>query len=196
MLQYHCFMVHYFDTIRHYDFQIYLHLYNLTTSHHVYYNIAYFFARYGIVIFFLSFIYLVLKKKIPAFLCTLMAMGVAGLIDLIVFFLWQRPSPFITYNQLVHPLITDTYADISSFPSSHTYVAFAIATSVFLYGHRKLGSFLFLMALGVAVGRIAVGLHYPSDVIAGGILGILAGILVYILFSKWERSKEKQFGVK
>lgn len=185
-------MIQFVDKIRYYDFQIYYHLYRLTTAHHYAYNIAYFFARYGIVLFFLSFIYLVIKRKIPAFLCTLLAMGVAGLVDLLVFMFWQRPRPFITYDALVHPNITGMYADISSFPSSHTYIVFAIATSVFLYGHRKLGSFLFLLAIGVAVGRIAVGLHYPSDVIGGGILGIASGVLVYFLFNQWERAKEHQ----
>jgi undecaprenyl-diphosphatase len=146
----------------------------------------YFFGRYGIVLFFLSFIYLILKKKIRAFLCILLAMGVAGTVDFLIFMFWQRPRPFITHSDMVSNIYS-TSASLSSFPSSHTYIAFAIATSIFLYGHKRLGSILFVLAILVAVGRIGLGLHYPSDVIGGILLGILSGVAVFFMVKNWER---------
>lgn len=183
-------MQNFLDLLRYYDFNIFYKLYYLGLGNSSYAHFYYFMARYGIVFFFLSFIYLIWKRKIKAFLCTLFAMGVAGLADFLVYIFWQRPRPFVTYAHLVNPNTKGMYVDAVSFPSSHTYIIFAIATSVFLYGHKKLGSFLFCLALLVAIGRVGAGLHYPSDTIGGAMLGVLSGILVYILVRKWEHKRE------
>ena len=174
------------ETIRQYDFQIYYCLYEAGAHSVFWHNFFYFFGRYGIVLFLLSFIYLILRKKIRAFLCILLAMGIAGAVDFLVFVFWQRPQPFIAHATLV-PNLYGFNANASSFPSSHTYIAFAIAVSIFLYGHRRLGSILFLLAVLVSIGRIGIGLHYPSDVLGGVILGILSGVTVYLLVRNWEK---------
>ncbi len=175
------------NQIRQYDFNIYHYFYDLNNSSALIHYSAYFFARYGIVFFLLSFIYLTWKKKIRAFLCILLAMGVAGLVDFIVFVFWQRPRPFVTHGMVVNADFYGLDTNLSSFPSSHTYIAFAIAISIFLYGHRKLGSILFLLASAVAIGRMCVGLHYPSDIIGGAILGTLSGVMVYYMVRNWEK---------
>ena len=65
----------------------------------------------------------------------------------------------------------------NSFPSRHTSLAFAMATVV---GNRypKLRITLYAIALGTAFSRIYLGHHYPSDVIAGAVIGTLAGMHV------------------
>lgn len=181
------------DTTRLYDFKGYYHLYQLGLDHAWVANFYYFFARYGIVFFFLSFIYLIWKKRIPAFICTLMAMGLAVVVDFLVFAFWQRPRPFLTHANLVtDPMINGIYADMSTFPSSHTYMAFAVAISVFLFGHKRLGTVLFILAICVAIGRIGSGLHYPSDVVAGALLGLLSGIIVYYLSQEFLSPKDRK----
>ena len=175
-----------FNLIRQYDFRIYFRLYELSMTSDRWHDLFYFFGRYGITLFFLAFIYLILRKKIRAFLCILLAMGVAGVVDFLIYMFWQRPRPFISHSDLVSN-IYGTSASLGSFPSSHTYIAFAIATSIFLYGHRRLGSVLFVLAILVAMGRIGLGLHYPSDVVGGIILGILSGVAVYYMVRGWEK---------
>lgn len=170
------------NSTRLYDFQGYYKLYRLGIESPFIASTYYFFARYGIVFFFLSFIYLIWKRKIPAFLSALISMGFAGVVDFLVYIFWQRPRPFIVHSDLIaDPIIRGMKLGSASFPSSHTYVAFAIATSMILYGHRKLGSALFVLAVFIALGRIGTGLHYPSDVIAGAILGTVSGLIVYFL---------------
>ncbi|HAD83201.1 MAG: hypothetical protein A2509_11210 [Candidatus Edwardsbacteria bacterium RIFOXYD12_FULL_50_11] len=58
----------------------------------------------------------------------------------------------------------------SSFPSGHATGAFALAT-VFSHQYPKLSIPLYTAAAGVAVSRIYLGRHYPSDVLAGAAVG-------------------------
>jgi undecaprenyl-diphosphatase len=177
------------DKIRDYDFAVYKFFYKDTATNPNLEYFYYFFARYGILIPFFAFIYLIWTKKINALICSFFALFLAGTVDLLIFIVWKRPRPYITHASLVSDIQTSKFTvDSASFPSSHTYIAFAIATSIFLYGHKKLGSFLFLVAIGVAIGRIGTGLHYPSDVIGGALLGIASGIVAYLVVHRAEKS--------
>jgi undecaprenyl-diphosphatase len=65
----------------------------------------------------------------------------------------------------------------SSFPSGHSIEAFAIATALSLIFRRKIVSIpVFLWAILVAYSRMALGVHYPTDILAGILIGILIGI--------------------
>jgi undecaprenyl-diphosphatase len=85
--------------------------------------------------------------------------------------MYIRERPFITHPDLL--AMTLRGVDPESFPSGHAMIAFAAATSVWLSGYRRVGVFLFLLALIVAISRVLVGVHYPSDVLAGAVLGWL-----------------------
>ena len=58
----------------------------------------------------------------------------------------------------------------SSFPSGHATGAFAIAT-VFSHEYPRLAIPCYLLASGVALSRVYLGRHYPSDVLFGAVLG-------------------------
>lgn len=78
-----------------------------------------------------------------------------------------------------------------SMPSNHAVNAFAIAAT-FSHFFRKTAVPMFLIAALVALSRIYVGVHYPSDVIAGAVLGgVIAGTV--LILHKWssERFREK-----
>ncbi len=180
-------MEHLLNQIRALDFRWLYSMYSFGKEYSLIEGFYHFFAKYGILLFFLSFIYLIWNKKINALICSFMAMGVAGLSDLLIYILWKRPRPYIAHADTVTTDPTGHTVDVASFPSSHTYIAFAIAVSVYLYGHKKLGTFLMFIAVLVALSRIGEGLHYPSDVIGGALLGTASGILSYILVNKWEK---------
>jgi membrane-associated phospholipid phosphatase len=63
-----------------------------------------------------------------------------------------------------------------SFPSAHATSAFAVATAMTRV--EPLGALAFLLAFALALGRPYLGMHYPSDVLAGIVLGVALGLIV------------------
>ncbi len=63
-----------------------------------------------------------------------------------------------------------------SFPSAHATSSFAVATAMTRVD--ELGALAFLLALALSLGRPYLGMHYPSDVLAGAALGVVLGLLV------------------
>ena len=68
----------------------------------------------------------------------------------------------------------------SSFPSAHATVLFALGTVLFYY-NKKAGCIFYGVSLLVCVARVIAGVHFPSDIIAGIVVGITTASLV--LFS-------------
>lgn len=88
--------------------------------------------------------------------------------------IWDRPRPYES-----HPgAYRLTESRDPSFPSDHASAAFAIAFGIAFVAPRIGGVFLAAAAL-IAVGRVVVGAHYPSDVLAGLVVGaVVAGVVV------------------
>jgi undecaprenyl-diphosphatase len=63
-----------------------------------------------------------------------------------------------------------------SFPSAHATSSFAVATAMTRV--EPLGALAFVLALALALGRPYLGMHYPSDVLAGAALGVALGLIV------------------
>lgn len=93
-----------------------------------------------------------------------------------------RDRPFITY-----PFIEKlSEGGGSSFPSGHTLEAFAMATALsVLFFKKKIVIPVYLWAGLVAYSRMALGVHYPSDVLTGIIIGSFIGCLVPWIFRRF-----------
>jgi undecaprenyl-diphosphatase len=63
-----------------------------------------------------------------------------------------------------------------SFPSAHATSSFAVATAMTRVD--ELGALAFVLAAAISLGRPYLGMHYPSDVLAGAALGIGLGLVV------------------
>lgn len=70
-----------------------------------------------------------------------------------------------------------------SFPSGHTLVAFECATSVALY-NKKWGTFVIVLAVLVALSRLYLYVHYPTDVLAGAALGVIIALVAKQIVEK------------
>ena len=74
---------------------------------------------------------------------------------------------------------TDSY----SMPSNHAGNIFAVITPVWLYSRRKVKYLLPAAGLLTALSRVYMGVHYPTDVMAGAVLGISVGVLMAAFFA-------------
>jgi len=79
-----------------------------------------------------------------------------------------------------------------SFPSGHTAASFASVAAIFLAGHRKGAIAALLLSLVIAFSRLYLYVHFPTDVLGGMALGILAGMLGYITVRLVERYRNKR----
>jgi len=114
-------------------------------------------------------------KVQKAVLMAAMSIGFAGAMVDICNIFYTRPRPFMTLPaSSVHILFyrpTD-----SSFPSNFASIMFAFVIPV-IFANRKYGLWLLGLALITSFGRVFMGIHYPLDVTAGAVIGILTGFL-------------------
>jgi len=78
-------------------------------------------------------------------------------------------------------VVPEVLRDMSSFPSDHAVLAFALATAAFLI-HRGIGVFALAWALVIScLPRVYFGMHYPFDVLGGAVVGIA----VMVMAMRW-----------
>lgn len=92
---------------------------------------------------------------------------------------FRRLRPFAAEG--MQPLIKKSSSD-PSFPSNHAGGALAL-TTVLTYFFPSLAVFTILLGLGVGFSRLYAGLHYPSDVLAGAMIGVGTGSIAILLYS-------------
>jgi undecaprenyl-diphosphatase len=109
-----------------------------------------------------------------AFVSGCIALGFSGALGS----LFYRDRPFVAHavNQLIsHPIN-------ASFPSDHATGAFVIASTIWIV-HRRIGWIWIVLAAGIALSRVWVGVHYPSDVLAGALIGMASSAVVHAVFT-------------
>jgi undecaprenyl-diphosphatase len=107
-------------------------------------------------------------------------LALAGILTFALKSAFDRERPFRSHD-IIEQL---SEGGSSSFPSGHTLETFALATALALSFRRKwIGVPAFLWAMLVGYSRMALGVHFPSDVLGGCLLGILLGFGVNFLFS-------------
>jgi membrane-associated phospholipid phosphatase len=109
------------------------------------------------------------------------AMGLNILFIGVLKYTVDRPRPFVTHDTI------EQIAEASSpsFPSGHTAFAFTAAVVlVLMFRNTTLRGLVLTWALLVAYSRLALGVHYPSDVLGSMLLGSAAAFLSTYAFRK------------
>jgi membrane-associated phospholipid phosphatase len=98
----------------------------------------------------------------------------------------ESPRPAAVVDNAHMRIVGETLHNVAM-PSGHTLTAFAVASALYfaLPPERRLRhAWLWLLALGAGLSRIAVGAHWPGDVAVGASLGLLAGLLGHLLLQR------------
>jgi undecaprenyl-diphosphatase len=112
------------------------------------------------------------RATVAAVLSAGLALAIAKVISELV----DRARPFVVDPHGVH--LFAAHAPDPGFPSDHATAAFAIAVAILLR-KRGWGIVALVAATVLAVGRVALGVHYPSDVLAGAAVGAAAALVLW-----------------
>lgn len=119
----------------------------------------------------------------------LIAAGLAYVIRSFLGEVFFRLRPFAFLND-VGQLITMSPSE-SSFPSGHAAVSFAVAFFI-IFNDRSWGWAFIIIAGLISVGRIFVGVHYPSDIVGGFLVGLVAAWVVRTIErGEWGKVKRR-----
>lgn len=135
------------------------------------------YLQYFLLLAFAAFLFKISKELRLRLLVTTAVSSLASrfIVTEIIRVFYHRPRPFSVWH--VTQLISENKW---SFPSGHATFFFAIATSVYFY-NKKWGIAFFIMAILMGVGRIISGVHYPTDILGGIIIGIVVAYLVFFV---------------
>lgn len=101
-------------------------------------------------------------------------------------FFIESPRPAAVVDNAQMRIVGETLHNVSM-PSGHTLTAFAVASALYFAlpaARRARHGWLWVLAAGTGLSRIAVGAHWPGDVAVGASLGLLSGLLGNVLLAR------------
>jgi undecaprenyl-diphosphatase len=93
-----------------------------------------------------------------------------------------RPYYVLGYDPLIPPV------GDPSFPSGHTSVSFAAATAIYAI-NKKWGIAAYIFAAVMGFSRLYLGVHFPTDVLAGALVGTAAAMVMIKIFNAKQRNR-------
>lgn len=131
----------------------------------------------GIIWIVLSIVLLLIPKTRKSGAVMVVALVVDVLLcNIVLKNLVARTRPY-DVNTGVHLLVAKLHD--YSFPSGHTAASFASVTALYLAGEKKLWKFVLVLACLIAISRLYLYVHYPTDVLGGILFGVISGYLGY-----------------
>lgn len=135
----------------------------------------------GILFILIGIIMLFFKKTRQSGRLLLLSITISFILnDIVIKNIVQRPRPYNTFSQII-PLVPPPGK--YSFPSGHTAAAFSSMITLF-FTQKKCALTGLFIALLMGFSRIYVGVHYPTDVFCGAILGTTVAVVAAIIFKK------------
>ena len=99
--------------------------------------------------------------------------------------LFFRPRPFAA-AEVVQLISRDS--SMGAFPSGHATAMFALAFAA-MFVNKKLRAVYIALAAISALARVSSGIHFPSDILAGAVLGALSALITKKLFDRFVRTR-------
>ena len=114
-----------------------------------------------------------------ALMATLCAGAFAGVVSRTLKLSLQFPRPASVLDPASFHIVGNPLTSLAM-PSGHTLTAFALATALYFSvppSKRRYAAWLFVLAALSGLARVAVGAHWPADVLAGMSIGLFSGML-------------------
>ena len=120
----------------------------------------------------------------------LIQMGIAYAGALIARFIITPPirlafpvlRPFDVFSSAVRLIPHESSA---AFPSGHAVFFFALAMGVWFI-HRRLGGYMLVLAFFMNVARVMAGVHWPADILAGAVVGIVVSVVTLYIARRFQ----------
>ncbi len=160
-----------------------------------------FIGKGGICLIIMSLLLMLYRptRRFGTAMCLGLAIG-AVFTNLIIKPWVARPRPYVDQSSIFYQYWLQVGQNVESdksFPSGHTTAAFDCMTPVFILGNKRLKFLALTFAILMGLARIYLCVHFPSDVLGGMIIGILAGILAVLIAKKLPQTwYEWEFGKK
>ncbi|MDP3148871.1 MAG: phosphatase PAP2 family protein [Ignavibacteria bacterium] len=153
-------------------------------------------VRHWFPVYIIALLYLTIKGgrkgRIAAVLVLLLVATTDQLGAKVIKEIFQRLRPCNALSDVLTPLgCTGTF----SFPSNHALNNFGVAI-FFSILYPKVKWYLITAASLIAISRVYLGLHYPSDILGGAILGIGFGYLFALLYTQVEKFVNEKYPLK
>ena len=149
-------------------------------------TIMIFFAKDALEIYAALFIiaWFVLPKKDINNRHALVMAGLSGvlalIINLVISHIWFRPRPFTVFQKGTFTQLVPHSPD-ASFPSDHASGSWGFAAGSWGKQQKWISYTFTIIAVIVMIARVFVGVHYPTDVIGGMVIGIIASRVMWKL---------------
>ncbi|MGC9046861.1 MAG: phosphatase PAP2 family protein [Minisyncoccia bacterium] len=168
------------------DLTVFNFLHSLTSYSAILNLMFIFFAKYLPVLMGLFLIYFILREKNLLFkifkflFFSLTSIISYGIFTQTIRFFYHHPRPFVVLN--FQPLIIDK---TFSFPSGHAVLFISLGLVLYFF-NKKAGFWFLILSLLVGINRIIVGVHWPSDIIGGIIIGTISYFISKFLLIKYQ----------
>ena len=133
---------------------------------------------YGTIVLSIVWVLFFSRRKIFNFSLLFLSVFSSWVLSSALKFIFQISRPYEVLN-----VVPYVYEGGFSFPSSHAAMFGALTYCVF-YLNKKAGYIFLVLTLVIGISRIVLGVHYPSDILAGFALGAFIGWFYVKVFNK------------